>query len=292
VWESNEGYPDVLGSCYIYDSGVARHLQVAVGDMVVLWDSALVQGVSRIDRIDKADGIKVRWVCPRCERTGYVKRTKTTPTFLCRHKNCRHTFETPLKKDVPVTLFTASYGAQWLEIDGALTDADLEPLLDRAQQNAIRACDSDGLVKLLDRLQVPMPAEPAPRSTPPKGGHRDALVRARNGQDSFRQALMRRDGLVCAVTGPCPSGALEAAHLRAFAKHGTHDPDEGILLRSDIHRLFDRGLIAVDPETLTVVIAPSLEPFPDYRALVGKPLKSGPYLPALADHHREATASW
>lgn len=46
VWESNDGYPDVLGSHYVYDTGVANHKRVSVGDLVVLRDSAIVHGIS------------------------------------------------------------------------------------------------------------------------------------------------------------------------------------------------------------------------------------------------------
>ncbi|MEV6430095.1 HNH endonuclease signature motif containing protein [Nocardia sp. NPDC051463] len=118
------------------------------------------------------------------------------------------------------------------------------------------------------------------------------MVRVRKGQDKFRESLLQRDGLVCAVTGPCPAKALEAAHLRAFATHGTHDPDEGLLLRADIHSLFDAGLIAVDPTTMKVVVAPALKGYPGYAGLQDVSISPGPFAKALADHHQEVASAW
>lgn len=291
-WESNEGYPDVLGSHYAYDSGVANHLQLSEGDIVVLRDSDVVHGISRVDRVDSEAGTKLRLSCPKCRKTGYVKRKIATPTFLCRHKECRHEFEDPYKENVPVTLYLASYGAQWEPLDGALSYADVEPALDRAQQNAIRRCDVDQLKELLARIAVAIPAEPAVRPTPPAGGHRRAQVKVRKGQAAFRRQLLHKYGLVCAVTGPCPAPALQAAHLREFAKHESHDVADGLLLRSDIHQLFDAGLVAVNPATMKVVIAPPLTKYPNYKALQGVTVKKGVYLDALAAHFKEATSAW
>ncbi|MGK8559542.1 HNH endonuclease [Nocardia gipuzkoensis] len=92
---------------------------------------------------------------------------------------------------------------------------------------------------------------------------------------------------------PYPAKALEAAHLRALSRHGAHDVDEGLLLRSDIHRFFDAGLIAVEPVTMTVAVAPNIKiRYPNYSALEGISITNGPYDMALADHHQEATAAW
>lgn len=236
TWEGNQGYADVLGSHYVYDTDVANHLQVSEGDVVVLRNSDIVCGVSRIDRIDSAPATKERRSCPRCNRTGFIQRTTKTPKYLCRHKDCRNEFDDPRVRTLAVTSYVASYGAQWEPLDGALTYADLEPALDRAQQSSIRSCDLTQLEQLLAGISVTLP-KPTPRrpTRPPAGGHRTSLVKVRVGQAAFRQQLLRMYGLVCAVTGPCPAPALQAAHLRAFAKHESHDLSDGLLLRADTH---------------------------------------------------------
>ncbi|MFH8991606.1 HNH endonuclease [Streptomyces sp. NPDC017940] len=77
-------------------------------------------------------------------------------------------------------------------------------------------------------------------------GRREARMRRRVGQEAFRARLFREQGEVCAFAGPTSADALEAAHLYSYAESGEHHEYGGLLLRSDIHRLFDLGHIAVD----------------------------------------------
>jgi predicted restriction endonuclease len=51
---------------------------------------------------------------------------------------------------------------------------------------------------------------------------------------------------------------LEAAHLRPYRGEGDNHPSNGLLLRSDLHTLFDLGLIGINPEDHTIVIHPAL----------------------------------
>lgn len=57
-----------------------------------------------------------------------------------------------------------------------------------------------------------------------------------------------------------------------YQGHGTNHPQNGILLRTDIHTLFDLGLLAVDAETMTVITAKALEGS-DYASLAGVRLR-------------------
>jgi putative restriction endonuclease len=74
------------------------------------------------------------------------------------------------------------------------------------------------------------------------------LARARLGQGTFRvlvtDAYLRR----CAVTGERTLPVLEAAHIRPFAESGPNRITNGLLLRSDLHKLFDRGYLTVTPD--------------------------------------------
>jgi putative restriction endonuclease len=51
----------------------------------------------------------------------------------------------------------------------------------------------------------------------------------------------------CAVTGEKALPVLQAAHIRPYAEGGDHRVDNGLLLRSDLHILFDRGYVTVTP---------------------------------------------
>jgi putative restriction endonuclease len=79
------------------------------------------------------------------------------------------------------------------------------------------------------------------------------LVRPRLGQGIFRIAVMGAYGSACAVTAEHSIPALEAAHIRPFGDGGPHEVPNGLLLRSDIHRLYDKGYVGVTPEHRFVV---------------------------------------
>jgi putative restriction endonuclease len=75
-----------------------------------------------------------------------------------------------------------------------------------------------------------------------------ALVRRRLGQGSFRVLVTETYERRCAITREKALPVLEAAHIRPVTKSGKHRIDNGILLRSDIHTLFDHGYITVTPD--------------------------------------------
>jgi putative restriction endonuclease len=74
------------------------------------------------------------------------------------------------------------------------------------------------------------------------------LIQPRLGQGVFRLAVTDAYGRACAVTNEHSLPALEAAHIRPYGQGGAHDVRNGLLLRSDLHRLFDRGYVTVSPE--------------------------------------------
>jgi predicted restriction endonuclease len=80
--------------------------------------------------------------------------------------------------------------------------------------------------------------------------------------------LLKAYGGKCAVTGCNAAWALEAAHLIPYSGPSTSDVSNGLLLRSDIHTLFDLDLLGVDPNSLTIVVAPALIGTP-YNDLMG-----------------------
>lgn len=82
-----------------------------------------------------------------------------------------------------------------------------------------------------------------------RGGYAEpALVRRRIGQGTFRVAVTQAYQRQCAITRERALPALEAAHIRPFAETTEHYVKHGLLLRSDVHRLFDKGYVTVTPE--------------------------------------------
>ena len=70
----------------------------------------------------------------------------------------------------------------------------------------------------------------------------------RLGQQSFKAVVLDAYHRRCAITGANIRPVLQAAHIRPLAAGGEHRLDNGLLLRSDVHILFDRGYLGVDPQ--------------------------------------------
>ncbi|GII75734.1 hypothetical protein Sru01_07160 [Sphaerisporangium rufum] len=89
-------------------------------------------------------------------------------------------------------------------------------------------------------------SEPWHRDGPMFGDPR--LAPRRLGQRSFQAVVLGAYHRRCAVTGEKIRPVLQAAHIRPVSAGGQHRLDNGLLLRSDVHTLFDRGYLAVDPQ--------------------------------------------
>ncbi|RQS32724.1 HNH endonuclease [Burkholderia sp. Bp8990] len=103
----------------------------------------------------------------------------------------------------------------------------------------------------------------------------------RRGQGKFRKALLNAYEKRCAVTGCTMEDVLEAAHIIPYNGDDTNRCDNGLLLRADIHTLFDLGLLWVNRE-MKVEIANALQRT-EYGELHGKGLRL-PTDPALRPH--------
>jgi hypothetical protein len=98
-------------------------------------------------------------------------------------------------------------------------------------------------------------------------------IKARRGQQAFRDALLDAYKGRCAITG-CPViDVLEAAHVTPYLGLETNNITNGLLLRADVHTLLDCGLIGVDPVARTVILAPTLRAASDYKDLHGRRLR-------------------
>ena len=74
------------------------------------------------------------------------------------------------------------------------------------------------------------------------------IILPRLGQGNFRIAVMEAYSRACAITHEHSLPALEAAHIKFFNKEGPNEVSNGILLRADFHKLFDKGYITVTPD--------------------------------------------
>jgi hypothetical protein len=84
-------------------------------------------------------------------------------------------------------------------------------------------------------------------------------VEQRPHQSEFRDRLIKAYSGCCAISDCDAPQALEAAHIYPTSGPEGNHPSNGILLRRDLHWLFDHFLLAIDHETLRVVIASALK---------------------------------
>lgn len=98
----------------------------------------------------------------------------------------------------------------------------------------------------------PFPEESRMReSSGPYG--KPTLIHPRLGQGSFRVIVTDAYQRRCAITREKTLPALEAAHIKPYTESGPHEVENGLLIRSDIHRLFDSGYVTVTPKHRFVV---------------------------------------
>jgi len=127
---------------------------------------------------------------------------------------------------------------------------------------------------IVERLRGRGTAEPLPQS--PRYGA-PQTVQPRLGQGAFRVVVTDFYDRRCAVTGERTLPVLEAAHIKPYSDGGANAITNGLLLRSDLHTLFDRGYLTVTPGHRLEVsrrIREEYENGRDYYALSGRELRA------------------
>jgi predicted RNA-binding Zn-ribbon protein involved in translation (DUF1610 family) len=270
----NEGYDDVLGSYYSWDSTVQNHAAIQPGHLIAIWNGESLLGVSYVEHISINTDSKLIYKCPQCGLARIKKRRSLAPLYRCSNRDCKAEFDVPTTIQIEVIWYRADYEAGWVPMDIYVNaDRCRELAKSPTSQLSIRQINWAKLEELLEELPrsyvVPLRA----RDEVLHGGHLMRTVRVRLGQEAFRRKLRERFGDTCAFTGPTHLATLEAAHLYSYAEIGTHHTNGGLLLRRDVHRLFDRGLLAVDPNPLVISAASGLFAYEEYRRLDGERLK-------------------
>lgn len=97
--------------------------------------------------------------------------------------------------------------------------------------------------------------------------------KARRNQSRFRLNMMELYDSACAISGEGVVEVLEAAHIASHSETGVNHTGNGLILRSDLHRLLDASLIVIDPRSLKVVVSPLLAET-KYQKLSGRKLRS------------------
>lgn len=275
----NTGYADEITRCYRYDSFVPNHKQLAVGDVVVLQGPRRLLGYAKIQRIETKPELKLLRRCPveGCGTTGLKIRSTRLPKYRC---NNQHEFDVPKEQLVECIAFVAHYEKTFVpEPTVVLADRLREAWLHPRDQAAIRKLSLKRLLSALpqaasviveaiarlgaspiEHMSASDAEEPeTPGYRPSDGDSRPNVLReikARRGQRAFRNALRLRYGDQCQVSRNELLELLEAAHIQPYRGDEDNHPDNGLLLRADLHTLFDLDLLGIEPERRLVRLHP------------------------------------
>lgn len=120
-----------------------------------------------------------------------------------------------------------------------------------------------------------------------------ASIVQRRGQPAFRKRLLAAYSGRCAVSGCDVEAVLEAAHIIPYKGAKTNHLGNGLLLRTDLHTLFDLWLVAIDPKTMRLLVSPKLDGtvYQKYRGRrIRVPREPGcrPSIEALEQHRQKS----
>ena len=268
-YKSNDGYGDELSVKYVYDNNVANSKQLSSGDIAVIIDKEQVLGLAKISRITQEKAKKEIRRCPECQSTNYEERKTKLPKFKC---NRGHEFENPDSNEVDITRFEAYYNDAFIQPYARIKTSLIRPYysknynrnmsIQRIDDKFLKKYYSQEFEKLLNYPFYPEAtqalnhvAESNQEYVSNGKDERHRITRdilARRGQRKFRDELIKVYGERCMVTGCSILDIVEAAHINPYRGENDHHISNGLLLRADIHTLFDLDLLGINPETLRI----------------------------------------
>lgn len=282
-----DSYRDNIKEYYNYDSLVANHKQIKSNDYAVLIDKKKILGFAHISTIDQRPSKKTIRRCPVCRSTSIDKRKTKLPLYRC---DQGHEFDVPEEDIKDVTSYSAKF-YEFIEAKNIKTTLkDLRPYYkNKYNPNmSMQLLSNDSLqlfgnfselfstyspLVLLDRDAND--STDVDTYNPNTNDERQAIIRSiklRRGQKKFRDGLLDKYKSTCVITGCKILAVLEAAHINPYRGEKDHNPQNGLLLRADIHTLFDLNLIGIHPETYKVHLSDKIKLYQEYSIFEGKDL--------------------
>lgn len=254
----NDGYHDDSSVFYRYDSFVANHKKVKQGDIVIITNRDKLLGISVINLLKSHPIQKKRNKCTHidCNSKKILLRKTIKPEWRCDNG---HEFDTPRVVFEPAIEFIANYSDDYKKV----TNISMEKLISETPryngQMSIQEVNLAWAAEILGShpaQYLSMDATEAENDIPElldedQRALVERQIRQRRGQKKFRDNLLKSNP-VCAVTGCALTDILEAAHIDSYRNNTHNDIGNGILLRSDMHTLFDLNLCAINPKTNTI----------------------------------------
>lgn len=266
-----DSYEDSLTEHYNYDNLVANSKQITKGDLAIIIDKEKILGFAKIGSIESSAGVKTIRRCTECTSTTIDRRKTKTPPFRC---NNGHEFEKPVQEKKSVIKYQAKF-ASFISIGKFNNDLlQLKPFYTKGynQNMSMQKLDIlslDLFKNIAEKLNIESlnqttlsPLEGYIKNTEPytpiEADEREVELRAiklRRGQQDFRKKLLKNFNNTCAISGCQIIDILEAAHVNPYRGIKDNHLTNGILLRTDLHTLFDLNLIFINPDSLLVEIS-------------------------------------
>ena len=137
---AQEGYEDLIGSIYSWDSTVANHAKVKVRDSALIVSEGSILGLGTISKIEIELDTKIRSRCAKCRSTKSSPRLEIAPIFRC--NACKFEFNTPEKDEIEVLKYHGYYGRTWQSLNDLPKKCIEEAYFSKAVQQSIRELNS------------------------------------------------------------------------------------------------------------------------------------------------------
>lgn len=281
-----DSYEDSLSEYYNYDNNVANSKNIKENDYAIIIDKKAILGFSKIGFIDQYDGNKTIRKCPVCEHSTIDKRKTKLPPYRC---NNGHEFDQPTEEIQSVKKYSASF-SHFISIKNYNNNLNqLRPYyINGYNRNMSMQLLSLDALNLFDKIEerlntvvnnlkiLPTTSYTNEEENIPDVNNlneekevydvnnldeRDTVIKAikaRRGQQTFRKNLLDIYNSTCVISGCKIIDILEAAHISPYRGEKDNHVSNGLLLRADIHTLFDLDLIQINPENYLVEISDKL----------------------------------
>ncbi|WP_214071832.1 HNH endonuclease signature motif containing protein [Mucilaginibacter sp. dw_454] len=265
----NDGYDDKPDAYYIYDNFVPNHNKLKEGDYVLIADKKYLHGFAVVDHIAVTEGLeKKRYSCPVCGIKEHSARKTKTPKYKCRKG---HEFETLNEEITPIREYRADYSTSFINLPEKTSVQLLNKYyMNRNRYYSIQRAMPSFLEELFPDLlrQLGSPAgvvlRPYMTTDPYKPSEKDERAFRtgrsyyRPDQSKFRSDLFGYYGIKCMLTDCTVATALEASHICCYRGDEDNHCENGLLLRRDLHALYDADLLGICPSDLKVVLSREL----------------------------------
>lgn len=267
-----DSYEDNVSEYYNFDNFVANSQQLCADDIAVIINKNEILGVTRISKIIISEGTKTIRRCPLCSTTTIDVRKQKRPIYRC---NKGHEFSKLIEEVKKVKKYKAIY-SNYISVKENLYDLkQLRPhYINGYNQNmsiqklSFDALDLFGDIRKKFDKELNMllcyqglNTQEYDKYIQTENDERELVLKAikiRRGQQNFRKQLLQAYNSTCIITGCKIVDLLEAAHINPYRGIKDNHLSNGLLLRADIHTLFDLNLIAINPNSLEVEISHQL----------------------------------